>query len=151
MPAFIKTLISEEFEFCCIFHFHPPGDLALEIGGVGPQGFDDGGLLLAQQGFHKHRRVAQVRRHAHFRYRNRVSGQHIIMDIPALEDFTQHMAHLFPNAKDADGWAGFGQFKSPKPGSEHQKGIRLLLLPVRPERSRGIGSSVAENIWSAPK
>ena len=66
-------------------------------------------LVLAEQRLHEHRRVAQVGRHAHFGDADEVAGERLVMDVAALQDFAQHMAHLLADAEQADR-AAFGGF-----------------------------------------
>ena len=66
-------------------------------------------LVLAEQGLHENGGVAQVGRHAHLGDADQVRLQHVVMDVAALEQLAQHVAHLLADAKQADR-AAFGSF-----------------------------------------
>ena len=102
MAALVEALVGEELELGGIFGAHALRDLALEEGGVGAQRLQHRLLVLAEQRLHEHRRVAKVGRHAHFGDADQVAGQRIVMDVAALEQFAQHVAHLLADAEQAD-------------------------------------------------
>ncbi|PAV70330.1 hypothetical protein WR25_10455 [Diploscapter pachys] len=75
---------------------------ALQIGGVGAQGLQHSLLVTPKQRLHEDGCVAQVGGHAHFGDADHVFGQRFVMHVAALEDFRQHVAHLFADAQRAN-------------------------------------------------
>lgn len=105
---FVEALVDQEFELGGIFQVHPPCDLRLEIGGVGPERLEHDLLVLAEERLHEDGRVAQVGRHADFGDRDEMLFQHVVMHVAAGENVRQDVADLFADAQQADG-AGFGR------------------------------------------
>ena len=104
-----KLSSARNFSLAAYFGATPPGDLALEVGGVGAQRLQHRLLVLAEQRLHEHRRVAQIGRHAHLGDADEVRLQNLVMDVAALEQFAQDVAHLLADAEQADR-AAFGGF-----------------------------------------
>src|SRR3954463_12514420 len=66
--------------------------------------------------------MAEVGGHAHFGDADQVRLQRFVMHVAALQQFAEHMAHLLPDAEQADR-AAFGSF-----GAAHDE--TLLVTPA---------------------
>ena len=118
MRAFVEALVGEELQLRRIFHAHAVGDLALEESSVLAKRLQHGLLVLAEQRFHEHGRVAEVGRHAHLGDADEVRLKHVVMHVAALEQFAQDVAHLLADTKQAHR-AAFGSF-----GAAHIYSVR---------------------------
>jgi hypothetical protein len=87
MAAFVEALVEQEFQLRRIFGVHPPGDLALQIGGVGAKRLEHALRIGAEQGDDEGGGVAEVGRHTHLGDRHEMAGQSLVMDVAAHQDF----------------------------------------------------------------
>ena len=109
MPPFIEAFVGEELELGRIFGADALGDFTLEEGGVSTECLQHRLLVLAEQRLHEHGCVAKVGRHAHLRDAEKMRLQRLVMHVAALEQFAQHVPHLFADTEKAHR-ASFGSF-----------------------------------------
>src|SRR5436190_5372182 len=110
MASLVEALVEQEFQLRGIFGVHPSRDLALEVGGVGPERLEHFLRIRAQEGHDEGGGVPEVRRHAHLADRDHVARQRLVMDVAAHQDVGQSMAHLLADAEQPDrtAFGGFG-------------------------------------------
>src|SRR5687768_4191742 len=107
--ALVETFVGDELQFCRIFRRHPPRDLLLEICGVGPQRLEHVLFVLAEQRLYEHRRVPEIRRHAHLGDADEMACQRLVVDVAAHQDRRQRVADLLADSQQPDR-AAFGGF-----------------------------------------